>query len=117
MSYQFIAVTAIKEVAESLDPLKEKWMDVGKLFKLTKEVLEEIHKKYEGSHEKCLREIVGKWLSSDCNPTWQLLAKTVASLDANVSEAIARSHPAGIDATDYRSTLCTIVQERMRNLM
>ena len=71
---------------------------MGKLFNFTQRELEDINKKNEGSHEKCLREIVDKWLNSaGCNPTWQLLAEKAAMIDVNVSVAIAMKHPAGIN--------------------
>lgn len=86
-------------MAKSLSPLKERWKEVGSLFKLTN--LEDIETKYKGNHENCLREIVDKWLNEPgCNSTWQLLADTVAVLDTNVSDAIASKHPAGILSLD-----------------
>ena len=59
------------------------WHSLGVNLDLKHHQLKEIEKSYRGDDKRCKTEVLGCWLDSTPNPTWEAVAEALYLMDAH----------------------------------
>ena len=67
---------------------------IGSSLGLQPDVLATIKKKNPDNHEKCMSEVISKWLSKDETivPTWNWLCHALYQVDRPTADEMAKKH-------------------------
>ena len=77
----------LRNLMESLHPVRNKWFLIGVLLNVSATVLMKIEYEHHGDRNKMLVETLVVWLEGTTDITWQSIVAVLESLDENVLAA------------------------------
>ena len=83
------ATPSLKALTNELKSVSD-WHSLGVNLDLKHHQLKEIEKSYRGDDKRCKTEVLGCWLDSTPNPTWEAVAEALYLMDAHAVTTIIR---------------------------
>ena len=83
------ATPSLEALTNELESVSD-WHSLGLNLDLKHHQLKEIERSYRGDDKRCKSEVLGCWLDSTPNPTWEAVAEALYEMDAHAVATIIR---------------------------